>query len=176
MAINNVTLSGNLASDFQVRATPSGYPIGSGTVAVNKRRKNASGGYDEVASFFDFKVLGDRATKLQQYLVKGTKVTVSGELEQERWTDKETGKGRSKVSVLVNELEFMSRQQGAAPQPAPQGYAPQPAPGYAAQPTAGYAAPQPAPQAYSQQAPAQQAIPQVAQQVPAVYDADIPFN
>ena len=150
MAINNVTLAGNLVSDLEVRATPSGYPIGNGTVAVNKRHKNAQGGYEDVASYFDFKVLGERAEKLAQYLVKGTKVAISGELEQERWTDKETGKGRSKVVVLVDGLDFMSRQQGQqAYRPVPQGHAPQQ-------------------QAYRQAAP--QAV------EPSLYDADIPFD
>lgn len=166
MAINNVTLAGNLVSDLEVRATPSGYPIGNGTVAVNKRRKNASGEYDDVASYFDFKVLGDRAQKLSQYLVKGTKVAISGELEQERWTDKETGKGRSKVVVLVDGLDFMSRQQGQQ-QPAQHAYGQQQ--GYAPQQQA-Y---RPAPHGYSPQ-PYQQAAPKAVE--PSLYDADIPFD
>lgn len=166
MAINNVTLAGNLVSDLEVRATPSGYPIGNGTVAVNKRHKNAQGGYEDVASYFDFKVLGERAEKLAQYLVKGTKVAISGELEQERWTDKETGKGRSKVVVLVDGLDFMSRQQGQQQRAygQQQAYAPQPQQAY-----------RPVPQGH---APQQQAYRQAAPQAvePSLYDADIPFD
>lgn len=183
--INNVTVSGNLTKDLEIRATPSGYPIGSCSVAVNERRKNPEGAYEDYANYFDFTILGERAQKLAQFLTKGTKVTICGSLKQRRWQDKQTGQNRSAVEILVNDLEFMSRQQqpqGYAPQqapapaayrqaPAPQSYAPQPqAPqGYAPQP----AYQQQAPQGYApQQAPAPQPA---QQQLPAVYDADIPF-
>ena len=167
--INTVTIAGNLTKDIEVRATPSGYPIGTLSVAVNDRRKKQDGSWEDYPNYFDCTLLGERAQKLQQYLTKGTKVTVTGKLSQRRWQDKETGKGRSSVEIVVDGLEFMSRRDGA--QQAPQAYAPQ---AYAP-------APQPAPQqAYApQQAPQQayQPAPQAAPQQAAmpVYDADIPF-
>lgn len=176
--INTVTIAGNLTKDIEVRATPSGYPIGTLSVAVNDRRKKQDGSWEDYPNYFDCTLLGERAQKLQQYLTKGTKVTVTGKLSQRRWQDKETGKGRSAVEIVVDGLEFMSRREGA--QQAPQAYAPQayaPAPQQAPQ---GYQ-PQPAPQqAYApQQAPQQayQPAPQAAPQQAAmpVYDADIPF-
>ncbi len=175
--INRVTVSGNLTKDLEVRSTPSGFPIGRTSVAVNERRKQSDGSYEDYANYFDLKLLGDRAQKLAQYLTKGTKVTVCGSLKQNRWQDKETGQNRSAVEILVDDLEFMSRQQqpqGYAPQAAPAPAAYQQAPqGYAPQP-AYQQAPQPqAPQGYApQQAPAPQPA---QQQLPAVYDAEIPF-
>lgn len=150
MTINSVTLSGNLTRDLEVRPTPSGFPVGQVGVAVNERRKNPqSGEYEDKPNFFDLVILGDRASKLAPYLVRGTKVTVSGKLRYSSW--EKDGQKRSKVDVLVDDLEFMSRREGGqqAYQPAPQ-QAPQPAPAY-----------QPAfQQAYKQ---------------PDLYDADIPF-
>ena len=180
--VNSVTISGNLTRDIELRATPSGYPVGGFSVAVNERRKQQDGSWEDYPNYFDCTLLGDRAQKLQQYLAKGTKVTVSGKLRQRRWNDKETGKARSAVEIVVDGLEFMSRRDEGAQQ-APQAYAPQayqPAPQQAPQ---GYQ-PQPAPQAYvPQQAPQQayqpapQQAPQAAPQQAAmpVYDADIPF-
>ena len=176
--VNSVTISGNLTRDIELRATPSGYPVGGFSVAVNERRKQQDGSWEDYPNYFDCTLLGDRAQKLQQYLAKGTKVTVSGKLRQRRWNDKETGKARSAVEIVVDGLEFMSRRDEGAQQ-APQAYAPQayqPAPQQAPQ---GYQ-PQPAPQAYApQQAyqPAPQQAPQAAPQQAAmpVYDADIPF-
>lgn len=176
--INSVTISGNLTRDIELRATPSGYPVGGFSVAVNERRKQQDGSWEDYPNYFDCTLLGDRAQKLQQYLAKGTKVTVSGKLRQRRWNDKETGKARSAVEIVVDGLEFMSRRDEGAQQ-APQAYAPQayaPAPQQAPQ---GYQ-PQPAPQAYAPQQAYQtapQQAPQAAPQQAAmpVYDADIPF-
>lgn len=176
--VNSVTISGNLTRDIELRATPSGYPVGGFSVAVNERRKQQDGSWEDYPNYFDCTLLGDRAQKLQQYLAKGTKVTVSGKLRQRRWNDKETGKARSAVEIVVDGLEFMSRRDEGAQQ-APQAYAPQayaPAPQQAPQ---GYQ-PQPAPQAYAPQQAYQtapQQAPQAAPQQAAmpVYDADIPF-
>lgn len=176
--VNSVTISGNLTRDIELRATPSGYPVGGFSVAVNERRKQQDGSWEDYPNYFDCTLLGERAQKLQQYLAKGTKVTVSGKLRQRRWNDKETGKARSAVEIVVDGLEFMSRRDEGAQQ-APQAYAPQayaPAPQQAPQ---GYQ-PQPAPQAYAPQQAYQtapQQAPQAAPQQAAmpVYDADIPF-
>lgn len=161
--VNSVTISGNLTRDIELRATPSGYPVGGFSVAVNERRKQQDGSWEDYPNYFDCTLLGERAQKLRQYLAKGTKVTVSGKLRQRRWNDKETGKARSAVEIVVDGLEFMSRRDEGAQQ-APQAYAPQ---AYAPQAYAPQQAYQPAPQQAPQAAPQQAAMP--------VYDADIPF-
>ncbi len=178
--INTVTIAGNLTRDIELRATPSGYPIGTLSVAVNDRRKQPNGSWEDYPNYFDCTLLGERAQKLQQYLTKGTKVTVTGKLSQERWQDKESGKARSAVKIVVDGIEFMSRRDDA-PQQAPQAYAPQQAYAPAPQGYQPQAAPQQAyaPQQAPQQAyqPAPQQAPQAAPQQAAmpVYDADIPF-
>lgn len=154
MTINSVTLSGNLTRDLEVRPTPSGFPIGQVGVAVNERRKNPqSGEYEDKPNYFDLVILGDRASKLAPYLTKGTKVTVQGKLRYSAW--EKDGQKRSKVDVLVDGIEFMSRREGGQ-----QGYQPAPQQGY-----------QTAPQA----APAYQQAPAPAPAQTAFYDADIPF-
>ncbi len=180
--INSVTVSGNLTRDMELRATPSNYPIGNLSVAVNDRRKAQDGSWEDYPSYFDCSLLGERAQKLQPYLTKGTKVTVSGKLRQRRWQDKETGANRSAVEIVIDGLEFMSRNENAserpyAPQTAPQqAYRPAPASAPQSAPQAPQGAYQPAPaQGYAPQGyqPAPQAAPQ--QAAMPVYDADIPF-
>ena len=179
MAINSVSLCGNLTRDMEVRATSSGYPIGQVGIAVNERRRNKqTGEFEDNPNFFDLVVLGERATSLAQYLTKGTKVAVLGKLRFTSW--EKDGQRRSKVDVIVDSVEFLSPRQGAAPAPMS---APQPtaAPAMAPQAPMGY---QQAPQAYQaapQAMPAQQPMPAPAQQpmaAPAqagLYSDDIPF-
>lgn len=159
MSINRVVISGNLTRDPEMRATTSGMQVLSFGVAVNDRRRNPqTGEWEDYPNFVDCAMFGTRAEAVSRYLSKGSKVAIEGKLRYSSW--ERDGQRRSKLEVIVDEIEFMSRgQQGETG-----GYAP--APSYGQQ--GGYA-PAPAPQ----QAPAPMAAP-----VPPavdVYDEDIPF-
>lgn len=145
MSINHVTISGNLTRDPELRQTQGGTSVLQMGVAVNDRRKNpTTGEWEDVANFIDAVMFGTRAERVAQYLAKGTKVAIEGRLRYRAW--EQDGQRRSKLEVVVDEIEFMSRQQQPAQayqQQAPayqqQTYAP---PAYAPAPT--YApAPQP---------------------------------
>jgi single-strand DNA-binding protein len=111
MSINTVAISGNLTRDIEVRYTQSGTAIGSFSVAVNERVKNQqTGEWEDRPNYIDVSLFGQRAQSLQQYLVKGTKVCVSGKLRWHQWQDK-SGQNRSKVDVIADGIEFMSRNQ-----------------------------------------------------------------
>lgn len=105
MSINNVNISGNLTRDAELRTTSGGMAILSLSVAVNDRKKNPNGEWEDYPNFIDCTVFGRRAEAIQNYLTKGTKVCIQGKLKQERWEDKD-GNNRSKVSVIVQEIEF----------------------------------------------------------------------
>ena len=115
MSINKVTISGNLTRDMELRSTASGLAIGGFSVAVNDRRKNKTGEWEDYPNFIDCTLFGSRAEKLQPYLVKGTKVAISGKLSWSQW--ERDGQKRSKIEVIVDELEFMSRDKPAAETP-----------------------------------------------------------
>lgn len=119
MSINHVTISGNLTRDAELRQTQSGNPILSVGVAVNDRVKNQqTGAWEDRPNFIDCVLFGQRAEKVAGYLTKGTKVTVAGKLRYSTW--EREGQKRSKVEVVIEDLDFMSsgqRQQApAAPQ------------------------------------------------------------
>ena len=130
MSINRVAISGNLTRDPELRQTAGGMAILGFGVAVNDRRKNAqTGQWEDYPNFIDCTMFGTRAEKLQPYLTKGAKVAIEGKLRWSQW--ERDGQKRSKIEVIVDELEFMSqRQQGqlgsepvyAAPATAPQPY------------------------------------------------------
>lgn len=131
MSINHVTISGNLTRDPELRQTQGGTSVLQMGVAVNDRRKNPSTGeWEDVANFVDAVLFGTRAERVAQYLTKGTKVAIEGRLRYRAW--EQDGQRRSKLEVVVDEIEFMSRQQAPAYQQ--QTYAPPAAPAYAPAP------------------------------------------
>lgn len=125
-SLNKASISGNLTRDAELRVTPNGTAVLELGVAVNEKRKNKqTGEYEDYPSFLDCVMYGKRAEALAQYLPKGTKVAVEGRLHQDRWEDKESGQNRSKVVIVVDEIDFMSTRRGEAQQPqgAPAPYA-----------------------------------------------------
>ena len=114
MSINRVIISGNLTRDPELRRTQSGMAIMSFGVAVNDRRRNQqTGEWEDYANFVDCTMFGNRAESLSNFLSKGTKVAIEGKLRWSQW--ERDGQKRSKLEVIVDELEFMSsrdRQQG----------------------------------------------------------------
>lgn len=110
MSINRCCISGNLTRDAELRQTQGGMAILSLGVAVNDRRKNQqTGEWEDVPNFVDCVMFGSRAEKLAQYLAKGTKVAIDGKLRYSSW--EKDGARRSKLEVIVEDLEFMSRGQ-----------------------------------------------------------------
>lgn len=108
MSINRVNISGNLTRDPELRQTQGGMAILNIGVAVNDRRKNQqTGEWEDVPNFVDCVMFGSRAEKLAQYLAKGTKVAIDGKLRYSSW--EKDGARRSKLEVVVDEIEFMSR-------------------------------------------------------------------
>jgi len=108
MSINRVVISGNLTRDPELRSTPGGMSVLKLGVAVNDRRKNQqTGEWEEIANFVDCTVFGARADALAQYLSKGQKVAIEGKLRFSSW-ESQQGEKRSKLEVVVDDLEFMS--------------------------------------------------------------------
>lgn len=118
MSINRVIISGNLTRDAELRSTASGMPVLGFGVAVNDRRKNPqTGDWEDYPNFIDCTMFGTRAERIKQYLTKGTKVSIEGKLRWSQW--ERDGQKRSKIEVIVDEIEFMSsRNSGQAPQAA----------------------------------------------------------
>lgn len=108
MSINRVIISGNLTRDPEMRATASSMPVMGFGIAVNDRRRNASTGeWEDVPNFIDCTMFGSRAESLSRFLHKGSKVCVEGKLRYSQW--ERDGQKRSKIEVIVDEIELMSQ-------------------------------------------------------------------
>jgi single-strand DNA-binding protein len=104
MADNTVTLVGNVTDDPELRFTPSGAAVANFTVAVNRRYKNADGQWeDKLDGFFRCNCWRDMAEHVAESLTKGTRILVTGRLQQRSWEDQEGGK-RSAFEIQVDEV------------------------------------------------------------------------
>lgn len=112
MSINRCNISGNLTRDPEMRALRNGTQVLSFSVAVNDRRKNPqTGEWEDYPNFVDCTMFGTRAEAVGRYLSKGTKVAIEGKLRYSSW--EKDGQRRSKLEVIVDEIEFMSQRQQA---------------------------------------------------------------
>lgn len=121
MSINQVSITGNLTREPELRSTQSGTAVLSFGIAVNDRRKNASGQWEDVPNFFECVTFGNRANALGDILAKGMKVAVSGKLHYSSW--EKDGQKHSKVDIIANEVELMQNRRPQQEQP--QQYQPQ---------------------------------------------------
>ena len=104
MTINKVFLAGNITRDPEMKSA-GGTTVMELSIAVNDRKK-VDGEWTEEPNYFDLTMFGTRAEKVSGFLKKGTKIAVIGRLKQSRW--EKDGKKRSKVSIVVDDLEFMT--------------------------------------------------------------------
>lgn len=119
MSINRVELTGNLTRDPELRSTASGTSVLSFGVAVSDRVKNPqTGEWEDRPNFVDCTMWGKRAESVSRFLSKGTKVAIEGKLRWSQWEDKNGGGKRSKLDVVVDEIEFMSQRQDSYSDPA----------------------------------------------------------
>ena len=117
MSVNQVSITGNLTRSPELRATQGGTAVLSFGIAVNDRRKNASGQWEDVPNFFECVTFGNRATALSDILTKGMKVAIAGKLHYSSW--EKDGQKHSKVDIIANDVEIM---QNRKPQQEPQQY------------------------------------------------------
>ncbi|WP_223672590.1 single-stranded DNA-binding protein [Proteus terrae] len=100
MAINTITVSGNLGKDCEQRWTPNGKAVASFSLPV----KQGYGEHEKV-SWVICKMFGHKAEKLPPHLTKGMKVMVTGEFVMEEWTS-QSGEKKSAPVIIVNQLDF----------------------------------------------------------------------
>ena len=124
MSINRVFISGNLTRDAELRQTSGGTSVLRIGLAVNDRARNQqTGEWEDRANFVDCVVFGKRAEALAGMLAKGQRVAIDGRLRYSSW-EAQDGSRRSKLEVVVEEIEFMSPRQGGGRQAAPAAAAP----------------------------------------------------
>jgi len=93
-----VTVIGNLTRDPELRFAKSGLAMVTLGLAVNRKR-----GDEELTSFFDVVAFGSLAENVAETCPKGSRVVVTGRLEQRSW-ETDDGDRRSKVEIVADDI------------------------------------------------------------------------
>lgn len=118
--INKVIIVGNLGNDPEVRALPSGTSVVNFSVATSKSWKDKrTGEQKEKTEWHNIVVFNRVAEIASQYLHKGSKVYLEGEIETRKWEDK-SGNPRETKEIRAYELQMLDSKPAAAPAPKPQ--------------------------------------------------------
>jgi single-strand DNA-binding protein len=102
MPINVFTASGNIGADCELKYTQNGKAVGKFKLPVK-----TGWGDKQQTSWVTCKLFGDRAESLQQYLTKGSLVTVTGAFQYEQWEHE--GKRYSQPCILVSDVQLSPR-------------------------------------------------------------------
>jgi single-strand DNA-binding protein len=105
---NQVTLTGNLTDDPELRFTPNGVAVANFRLAVDQRVWDADGWKDGESSYFRVSVWRDQAEYVSRSLHKGTRCVVVGRLKSRSWETPE-GQRRSAVEVDAEEVGMSLR-------------------------------------------------------------------
>ena len=103
-----ITLIGNLGRDPEMRYTPTGVPVTSFTVAVNRRWTGQDGQQQDKTTWFRVTAWRKLAETASQYLTKGSKVLIVGTVEDpQAYIDRE-GQPRASLEVTAQDIRFLS--------------------------------------------------------------------
>lgn len=102
--IATAQLTGNLTRDVELRALPSGADVASLRVAFTTRRRQGEEWVDKT-NYLTVDVFGAQARACAQYLAKGSRIIVDGELDWREWTSQE-GQQREAVTLKARQVLF----------------------------------------------------------------------
>jgi single-strand DNA-binding protein len=101
---NTTTLSGNLTREPEIRYTRDGQATATFGLAVTRRWPvRGSDEWEESTSFFDVVCWRELAENVALSLMKGSRVVVTGRLDQRTWENDE-GERRSRIEVTADEV------------------------------------------------------------------------
>lgn len=115
--LNRVTLIGNLTRDVELKYTPKGRAIADISIAVNRKWKDQDNQMVEETTFVDLTAFGKTAELAQQYLAKGSSCCFEGRLNLETWEDKTTQQKRSRMKVIIENMQFLGSKKDSGNQP-----------------------------------------------------------
>jgi single-strand DNA-binding protein len=115
--MNVITLTGNATRDIELKYTPSGKPVGSGTIAVRRDFKNQQGEYE--TDFINLVILGKLSEIMANHVQKGDKFGVTGRLQIRKW-EKDNGEKQYFTEVVVNGFDFPDKKKDKPAQNPPQ--------------------------------------------------------
>ena len=103
MALPQITLTGNLTQDIELRYTPSGKPVATAKIACNERKLDNNQWIDGETCYITVTIWNSAAENSVQTINKGDTVTVTGKLTQRKYTTKD-GQERSVYEVIADSI------------------------------------------------------------------------
>lgn len=113
--LNKCFLIGNLTRDPELRVTPKGTSIASFGLAINRQSKNADGSHADEVTFVDIEAWGKQAELVAKYLARGAPAMIEGRLKLDEWTDKTSGQKRSRLKVVLENVQFLGSKRDGTP-------------------------------------------------------------
>jgi single-strand DNA-binding protein len=111
MSFNKIIAIGNLGRDPELRYTPQGDAVCDFSIAVNDRKRDKSGEFQDVTTWFKVTLWRKLAENASKYLTKGRSVYVEGRLQVEEWTDRD-GKNRYTLTIQGSDIHFIGETRG----------------------------------------------------------------
>lgn len=96
---NNVTLTGYVVADPELKE------VGEGKLSLATFDVAVQGSFESV-SYFEVKYWGPLANRVKKAVKKGSRVIVTGRLNQEKWKNKD-GENRSTIAIVGSSFEFL---------------------------------------------------------------------
>src|SRR5688500_16827632 len=112
-SFNKVLLMGNLTRDVQLKYLPSQTAVAEFGLACNRKFRTANGEDRQEVTYVDITAFGKQAEVLNQYMTKGKPIFIEGRLKFDSWEDKNGGGKRSKLTVVVENFQFVGGRDGA---------------------------------------------------------------
>jgi single-strand DNA-binding protein len=107
--MNKVILMGRLTRNPEVRIGQNNTKVSTFTLAVDRKFKKQG---EAEADFFNCTAFGKQADFVENYLKQGTKMLVTGSIQNNNYTNKD-GQKMYSVQIIVNELEFAESKSSA---------------------------------------------------------------
>jgi single-strand DNA-binding protein len=111
-SFNKVILMGNLTRDPQLKYLPSQMAVAEFGLAMNRKFRTQSGEDREEVTFIDCSAFGKTGELINQYFTKGKPIFVEGRIKYDSWEDKQGGGKRSKITVVVENFQFIGGREG----------------------------------------------------------------
>lgn len=119
LCLNRVMIIGNLGRDPEMRYTPDGQAVTSFSLAATRTWSSSNGGRRDTTEWFNVVSWGSLAEICNQYLSKGRRVYVEGELRTRGW-EQPDGRKHFRTELVANEMIMLGprpRSRGESQQP-----------------------------------------------------------
>src|SRR5687767_11879463 len=111
-SFNKVILMGNLTRDPQLKYLPSQTAVAEFGLAMNRKFRTQQGEDREEVTFVDCTAFGKTGEVINQYFTKGKPIFIEGRLKYDSWDDKQGGGKRSRITVVVDNFQFVGGRDG----------------------------------------------------------------